>query len=109
MYLGSQMNRAFAGYRIPSRRVSRTEVLGLQANACKGFIDREICYPGGRFPGCATGSPPSDPDAGNSALLQLNFEFGHTEFFPILTQADLPGEAASCRRRVCAFYSGFFP
>jgi hypothetical protein len=26
-----------------------------------------------------------------------------------LTQADLPGEAASCRRRVYASDSGFFP
>ena len=109
MDLRGQMNRAVAGYRIPARGVSRTEILGLQANACKRFIDRQIFYPGCRFPGCATGSPPSNPEAGNSALGQLNFEFGPAEFFSILTQTDLPGQAASCRWRERAFDRGLFP
>ena len=109
MDLRGQMNRAFAAYRIPSCGISRTEILSLQANGCKRFIDRQIFYPGSRFPGSAAGSPPSNLEAGNSALLQLNFEFGPAEFFPILTQADLPGQAASCRRCERTFDRGLFP
>ena len=109
MDLSGQMNRAVAGYRIPARGISRTEILGLQANACKRFIDRQIFYPGCRFPGCTTGSSPANPEAGNSALLQLNLEFGQAEPFSVWTQADLPGQAASCGRGEDAFDRGLFP
>ena len=103
------MNRALAVYRIPSRGVSGAEKLGLQANARERLIDRQIFYTGRRFPGCATGSSPANPEAGDSALGQLNLEFGQAEPFPVWTQADLPGQAASCGRGEDAFDRGFFP
>ena len=103
------MNRAFAVYRVPSRGVSRTEILGLQADARDRLINGHIYYPGCCFPGSTAGSPPANPEAGNSALLQLNLEFGQAEPFSVWTQADLPGQAASCRRGEYAFYAGFLP
>jgi hypothetical protein len=107
--ISGQMNRALAVYRIPSRGVSRTEILGLQANVRERLIDGQIFYTGCRFPGCATGSPPANPEVGNSALCQLYLEFGQAEPFSVWTQADLPGQAASCGRGKDAFDRGFFP
>ena len=96
------MHRAAAMDRIPSGGVCDTKILDIQADSYKGFVHRKIDDPGGCFPGCPAGCSPDHLYVIYCAVGYFNGQYRLAEFFPILTQTDLPGKSASGGRGVDA-------
>ncbi len=109
MDLAGKMNRAFTADRIPRRWVGRTKVLRFQAYLCHRFFDAKagdtVCRP----PGGAAGSASNHPDPDDSAVLDRYVEFRSAEMGSVITEADLPPQAASGERCKNPFDSDFFP
>ena len=107
MYLAGKMNRTLAMDGIPAGRIGRAEKLGFNAHLASSILYRSTDDPQGRFPGSRTGGTPYNPDIRYSAILYFNLVFRSAKSFPIFTQADLPGKAASGRRRKHPFTGNF--
>ena len=107
--LTGEVDRTLTMYWIPARGICRTEVLCLQANTYLCLFYGQSLYPLGSVPGCSARCTSAYLDAVNFAVRYLHSKLRRAKIFTILTQADLPGKAASSWRGQSPFYPKFLP
>jgi hypothetical protein len=104
-----QMHRTLTIDRIPGRRIRNTEILHFKSDSDRGFFDGQTFNTLRRLPGRFAGCPANYFNAVDMTLGNLYGKLRHAKHVSIITQADLPGETASCGRRQDTLDAQLFP
>ena len=109
VHVTGEVHRTLTMYWIPARGICTAEELCLQADAYLCFFYGQSLYPFGSVPGCSARCTSAYLDAVNFAVRYLHSKLRRAKMFTILTQADLPGKAASGWGGQSPFYPKFLP
>ena len=109
VHVTGEVHRTLTMYWIPARGICTAEELCLQADAYLCFFYGQSLYPLGSVPGCSARCTTAYLDAVNFAVRYLHSKLRRAKMFTILTQADLPGKAASGWGGQSPFYPKFLP